>query len=169
MTDTASISSKTFSSPSTSSYNPSPQPSSSTSERFPLVSQHRPSPLNLSARKNDGLMPTRPQSQPAMAPGGHGENRGPVAVAAAQPLLPPTPGSVSYAHHDEEHAGSRNKKRAKSIDIDEANQSSIARLGLYTPATARNDEPRELICLCAKAPKVPRPRNGMHLSPCLPN
>ncbi|KAI1165829.1 hypothetical protein F5B18DRAFT_660133 [Nemania serpens] len=98
-----------------------------------------------------------------MAPGGHGENRGPVAVAAAQPLLPPTPGSVSYAHHDEEHAGSRNKKRAKSIDIDEANQSSIARLGLYTPATARNDEPRELICLCAKAPKVPRPRNAFIL------
>lgn len=162
MTDAASISSENYSSPSSSLYNPSPQPSSSASQRVPLVSQHRPPPLNLSARKNDATMPRRPQSQPVMAAGGRGENGGTAAVATAKPLLPPTPGSASYVRHDEEQAaGSRNKKRAKSIDIDEANQPSIARLSLYTPTTARNDGPRELICLCAKAPKVPRPRNGM--------
>ncbi|KAI0116309.1 hypothetical protein GGR51DRAFT_545895 [Nemania sp. FL0031] len=99
-----------------------------------------------------------------MAARGHGEHSGPVAAVASKPLLPPTPGSSSYTHHhDEEYGGSRNRKRAKSIDIEEANQSSIARLSLYTPTTARNDGPRELICLCAKAPKVPRPRNAFIL------
>ncbi|KAI0457262.1 hypothetical protein F5B21DRAFT_512812 [Xylaria acuta] len=88
---------------------------------------------------------------------------GPAAMATAKPLLPPTPGSSSRIHHDEEYGGSRNKKRAKSIDVDEANQSDIARLSLYTPTTARGDGPRELICLCAKAPKVPRPRNAFIL------
>lgn len=172
MTDAASISSENYSSPSSSFYNPSPQPSASASasQKVPPVSQHRPPPLNLSAKNNDTTMPRRPQSQPVVAASGHGENGGPEAAAAAKPMLPPTPGSASYSsHYDEEHAGSRNKKRAKSIDIDEANQSSIARLSLYTPTTARNDGPRELICLCAKAPKVPRPRNGMYFSPCLPN
>ncbi|KAI1750573.1 hypothetical protein F4782DRAFT_541444 [Xylaria castorea] len=84
-------------------------------------------------------------------------------MATAKPLLPPTPGSSSRIQHDEEYGGSRNKKRAKSIDVDEANQSDISRLSLYTPTTARGDGPRELICLCAKAPKVPRPRNAFIL------
>ncbi|KAI0535865.1 hypothetical protein GGR58DRAFT_528980 [Xylaria digitata] len=97
-----------------------------------------------------------------MAASGRGENGGPISVAAAKPSLLPTPASSSYAHHDE-YDGIRNKKRAKSIDIEEANQSNIARLSLYTPTTARSDEPRELICLCAKAPKVPRPRNAFIL------
>ncbi|KAI1171324.1 hypothetical protein F4777DRAFT_593965 [Nemania sp. FL0916] len=92
-----------------------------------------------------------------MAPGGHAP------PPTAKPSLPPTPGSSSYTHYDEEPSSSRNKKRAKSIDIDEANQSSIGRLSLYTPTTARNDGPRDLICLCAKAPKVPRPRNAFIL------
>ncbi|KAI0865266.1 hypothetical protein F4860DRAFT_500489 [Xylaria cubensis] len=84
-------------------------------------------------------------------------------AATAKPPLPPTLGSLSRVQHDEEYDGSRNKRRAKSIDIDEANQSDIARLSLYTPTTARGNGPRELICLCAKAPKVPRPRNAFIL------
>ncbi|KAI1124169.1 hypothetical protein F5Y10DRAFT_280372 [Nemania abortiva] len=98
-----------------------------------------------------------------MAARGHGDHSGPVAAVASKPLLPPTPGSSSYPHHHDEHSNAKNKKRAKSIDIEEANQSNIARLSLYTPTTARNDGPRELICLCAKAPKVPRPRNAFIL------
>ncbi|KAI3320634.1 hypothetical protein HD806DRAFT_524653 [Xylariaceae sp. AK1471] len=98
-----------------------------------------------------------------MAADGHSEDG---AVVAARSLLPPTPASSSYTHHDhdeENGGGPRNKKRAKSIDVEEANYSNIARLSLYTPTTAQSDGPRELICLCAKAPKVPRPRNAFIL------
>ncbi|KAF2969466.1 hypothetical protein GQX73_g4138 [Xylaria multiplex] len=156
MTDTASVSSDHYASPSSSSsYSPPPQYSSA-SGRVSSVSQHRP-PLKI-----DTTLPRRPHSQPVMAAGGRGENGGPISVPAAKPSLLPTPASSSYAHHDD-YDGIRNKKRAKSIDIEEANQSNIARLSLYTPATARGEEPRELICLCAKAPKVPRPRNAFIL------
>ncbi|KAI0414982.1 hypothetical protein F5X98DRAFT_365497 [Xylaria grammica] len=97
-----------------------------------------------------------------MAASGRGEHGGTIPVTAAKPSLIPTPASSSYTHHDE-YGGLKHKKRAKSIDIEEANQSNIARLSLYTPTTARSDGPRELICLCAKAPKVPRPRNAFIL------
>ncbi|KAI0878591.1 hypothetical protein GGS24DRAFT_496845 [Hypoxylon argillaceum] len=166
MTDTPSVSSDPYTSSASPSYTSSPEHSSSTSRKVSSVSQHRPPPLNLSTKKNSGLLPERPQSQPVMATRSRGGHSGPVPAVAAKPLLPPTPGSSSYAHHGihhGDHGGSKNKKRAKSIDIDEANQSSIARLSLYTPTTARNDGPRELICLCAKAPKVPRPRNAFIL------
>ncbi len=159
MTDTAGISSTSSSS---SSYTPSPQPSSA-GGRASSLSQHRPPPLKI-----DTESPIRPQSQPVMAASGRGENSGHNAVVSARPLLLPTPGSSSYPHHDED-GGPKNKKRAKPIDIDEANQSNIARLSLHTPTTARSDGPQELICLCAKAPKVPRPRNGMYFSPHLSN
>jgi hypothetical protein len=161
MTDMGSISSDHYTSSSSPSYTtPSPRhPSPPPARRALPVAHHRPPPLNLSTRKNDTAAgPRRPQSQPVMPESG--SSGGDVAMATAKPLLPPTPGSASYARHENEHGGSRNKKRAKSIDVDEANQSSIARLSLYTPSTARNEGPRELICLCAKAPKVPRPRNG---------
>lgn len=61
------------------------------------------------------------------------------------------------------------RKRAASIDIHEANKHPrLQDLSLYTPATGRSlatpldvgGGPRDLICLCTKAPKVPRPRNG---------
>ncbi|KAI2464303.1 hypothetical protein F4781DRAFT_436556 [Annulohypoxylon bovei var. microspora] len=57
------------------------------------------------------------------------------------------------------------RKRAYSIDVEEANQPRIQDLRLYTPNTATSNasEPRELICLCTKAPKVPRPRNAFIL------
>ncbi|KAI0884870.1 uncharacterized protein GGS22DRAFT_180077 [Annulohypoxylon maeteangense] len=58
------------------------------------------------------------------------------------------------------------RKRAYSIDVEEANQPRIQDLRLYTPNTATSnasDGPRELICLCTKAPKVPRPRNAFIL------
>ncbi|KAI1453804.1 hypothetical protein F4805DRAFT_469822 [Annulohypoxylon moriforme] len=58
------------------------------------------------------------------------------------------------------------RKRAYSIDVEEANQPRIQDLRLYTPNTATSNAsegPRELICLCTKAPKVPRPRNAFIL------
>ncbi|KAI0137126.1 HMG box protein [Xylariales sp. AK1849] len=62
------------------------------------------------------------------------------------------------------------RKRASSISIDEANKHPrIQDLSLYTPgsSTSRSfsgvERPRELICLCTKAPKVPRPRNAFIL------
>ncbi|KAK7948511.1 uncharacterized protein PG986_009397, partial [Apiospora aurea] len=65
------------------------------------------------------------------------------------------------------------RKRAASIDIHEANKHPrLQDLGLYTPASGRSSlatpldvggGPRDLICLCTKAPKVPRPRNAFIL------
>ncbi|KAK8006680.1 hypothetical protein PG991_012977 [Apiospora marii] len=64
------------------------------------------------------------------------------------------------------------RKRAASIDIHEANKHPrLQDLSLYTPATGRSlatpldvgGGPRDLICLCTKAPKVPRPRNAFIL------
>jgi hypothetical protein len=160
MTDTASISSDRQAS-SSSSYVSSPPVTSPAGRRVSSISHHRPPPLDLSTSHIDRTLPGRPRSQPAMVVRGRGESG---AVVATKSLLPPTPASSSYTHqdNDEEYGAARDKKRARSIDVDEANHPSIARLGLYTPTTARSDGPRELICLCAKAPKVPRPRNGMY-------
>ncbi|EAQ86935.1 hypothetical protein CHGG_08188 [Chaetomium globosum CBS 148.51] len=58
------------------------------------------------------------------------------------------------------------RKRAASINTEEANWSKIANLSLTTPNTV---SPRPLeasggtICLCTPAPKVPRPRNAFIL------
>ncbi|KAI0100698.1 hypothetical protein F4776DRAFT_658234 [Hypoxylon sp. NC0597] len=79
------------------------------------------------------------------------------AVAAKQALETQTP--------DDTNIPSRTpKKRSYSIDVEEANQPRIQDLRIYTPNTASSNEgPRELICLCTKAPKVPRPRNAFIL------
>ncbi|KAI1328064.1 hypothetical protein F5Y16DRAFT_420216 [Xylariaceae sp. FL0255] len=161
MTDTASVTSEHYPS-SSSSFSPAP----TSGRRNTSTTPHRPPPLELNRESNNQISNTlskRPQS--------------PISVAAAKPLLPPTPHSsslrhVADAHHDselyEDHhrdddTNGSSRKRAQSIDVDEANYSHISRLSLYTPSTARGEEPRELICLCAKAPKVPRPRNAFIL------
>ena len=160
MTDTASISSDHYASSSSSSYTPSQH--SSTSGRVSSLSQHRPSSLTINT-----ALPKRPHSQPVMAASDRGGSDGHMATAAARPSLLPTPGSSSYTHDHGEHGEHKSRKRAKSIDIEEANQPNLAKLSLYTPTTARSDGPRELICLCAKAPKVPRPRHGPCFNPLL--
>ncbi|KAJ3576486.1 hypothetical protein NPX13_g3686 [Xylaria arbuscula] len=157
MTDTESISSDHYASSSSSSYTPSLQHSSA-SGRVSSLSQHRPPSLTV-----DTTIPRRPHSQPVMAASGHGENDGHTTMVAARSSLLPTPGPSSYTHGHDETSEHRSRKRAKSIDVEEANQPSLAKLSLYTPTTARSDGPRELICLCAKAPKVPRPRNAFIL------
>ncbi|KAI1766848.1 hypothetical protein GGR53DRAFT_181320 [Hypoxylon sp. FL1150] len=58
------------------------------------------------------------------------------------------------------------RKRIPSIDVEEANHPRIQDLRLHTPNTAKSnisESPREMICLCTKAPKVPRPRNAFIL------
>ncbi|KAI0900311.1 hypothetical protein F4806DRAFT_504180 [Annulohypoxylon nitens] len=78
------------------------------------------------------------------------------------------PVPVSGTHYPDDSAETTrpHRKRAYSIDIEEANQPRIQDLRLYTPNTATSNAsegPRELICLCTKAPKVPRPRNAFIL------
>lgn len=76
----------------------------------------------------------------------------------------PVPAPGTHYSNDSAETTRPHRKRAYSIDIEEANQPRIQDLRLYTPnmATSNASEgPRELICLCTKAPKVPRPRNGM--------
>jgi hypothetical protein len=55
------------------------------------------------------------------------------------------------------------RKRAPSINTEQANHARLEELSLETPtytSTATNESGREYICLCTPAPKVPRPRNG---------
>ncbi|KAF7516808.1 hypothetical protein G7054_g14014 [Neopestalotiopsis clavispora] len=72
------------------------------------------------------------------------------------------------------------EKSHPRINTDEANKPSRnPELSLYTAGSSRSlafagapGDPRELVCLCTKAPKVPRPRNGFRRSaaprPCEP-
>ncbi|KAI0156532.1 hypothetical protein GGR57DRAFT_84460 [Xylariaceae sp. FL1272] len=154
MTDTASNTSDNYASSSTGLS--SALTSSPAGRR---VSTIRPPPLDLTETSNSKT--SSPRARPVMAM--NGQNRGPHAVAAAQPVLPPTPVTSSSHPPEVDIYGNpiQNRKRAKSIDVNEANNGRKTKLSLYTPATERVDEPRELICLCVKAPKVPRPRNGM--------
>ncbi|KAK4122852.1 hypothetical protein N657DRAFT_539986, partial [Parathielavia appendiculata] len=58
------------------------------------------------------------------------------------------------------------RKRAASINTEEANRPKIENLSLSTPPTASSrpfDGGSDLICLCTPAPKVPRPRNAFIL------
>ncbi|KAK4235940.1 putative HMG-box-containing domain protein [Achaetomium macrosporum] len=75
---------------------------------------------------------------------------------------PPSPGSGSR----ESGRSTTTKKRAASINTEEANRPKIENLSLGTPSTASPrpvDAGRDLICLCTPAPKVPRPRNAFIL------
>ncbi|KAF3071137.1 Repressor of filamentous growth 1 [Daldinia childiae] len=81
-------------------------------------------------------------------------------LIAAPEAHPPDDSSLATA------ATRQGRKRAYSIDVDEANQPRIQDLRLYTPSTATSNTTeglRDLICLCTKAPKVPRPRNAFIL------
>jgi hypothetical protein len=55
------------------------------------------------------------------------------------------------------------RKRAASIDVEEANHPKMRDLSLETsgvPAPLNSSTLKESICICTPAPKVPRPRNG---------
>ncbi|KAF7550816.1 hypothetical protein G7046_g7907 [Stylonectria norvegica] len=52
------------------------------------------------------------------------------------------------------------RKRAASINTSEANYARLEQLNINTPGIMSGDGSKDLICLCAPAPKIPRPRNG---------
>ncbi|KAI1632312.1 hypothetical protein F4809DRAFT_104183 [Biscogniauxia mediterranea] len=136
-------------------------------------------------------LPRRPRSQPAMATSVYKQNHEIGGGGKPAPPLPSSPlplGNIDHDHlyplppppppkprlHDDSAADpppSRLslRKRAASIDVEEANHHRLHSYGLYTPNTARADDggpgggPGDMICLCAKAPKVPRPRNAFIL------
>ncbi len=147
--------------------------------------RHRPSaptgPLSrpaMAARPTAGASPaagparqhgseTSPAAAPLSAPGSPpgspaGQSAGP------PPSLPPL--RTDPPHHSAE-APRRpiNRKRAASINTEEANRAKIENLSLSTPgsASARPFDAGNLVCLCTPAPKVPRPRNGMSFPPSL--
>ncbi|KAI1780662.1 hypothetical protein F4818DRAFT_451067 [Hypoxylon cercidicola] len=133
-------------------------PSSSTtspSDRSPL-----PTTSSASAKTTSPLPQSR--AQQAMATNPHDRE-----VAGAIPELLP----IRSRHPLDDHTASTTaaraaRKRIQSIDVEEANHPRIQDLRLYTPSTAKSnisEGPRELICLCTKAPKVPRPRNAFIL------
>ncbi|KAK0706720.1 high mobility group box domain-containing protein, partial [Lasiosphaeria miniovina] len=87
---------------------------------------------------------------------------------------PPPPSSSSTSRHPPPHSprGPLTRKRAASINTDEANHPLIESLSLNTPidfagsrSSPRPLEPAraDLICLCTPAPKIPRPRNAFIL------
>ncbi|KAL7624513.1 slightly ste11-like protein [Parahypoxylon ruwenzoriense] len=110
---------------------------------------------------------SRSQSQAAMATRPRDDGEAVRVTVTPRNPLPPTPETHSPDDPSSATTPTRvSRKRAHSIDIEEANQARIRDLRLYTPNTARSttsEGPRELICLCTKAPKVPRPRNAFIL------
>ncbi|KAF4989854.1 hypothetical protein FGRMN_8855 [Fusarium graminum] len=55
------------------------------------------------------------------------------------------------------------RKRAASINTADANYGRLERLKLSTPSSMASNESTRDICLCAPAPKIPRPRNAFIL------
>ncbi|KAI0019779.1 hypothetical protein F4780DRAFT_792512 [Xylariomycetidae sp. FL0641] len=101
-------------------------------------------------------LPRRPRSASAMAATlSHGNPD-----VTAKHLSKPEP----HLQGDDIPNSSRpGRKRAASIDIEEANHPRMQSLSIYTPTSTRSDGHRDFICLCTKAPKVPRPRNAFIL------
>ncbi|KAI1095198.1 hypothetical protein F5B19DRAFT_369952 [Rostrohypoxylon terebratum] len=111
---------------------------------------------------------TRSKTQKAAMALSRRDDRGRAEPPPAPVPSKSTPVPVSGSHYPDDSAETTRsyRKRAYSIDIEEANQPRIQDLRLYTPNTATSNAsegPRELICLCTKAPKVPRPRNAFIL------
>ena len=137
--------------------------------------RHRPSaPTGPLSRSAMAARPTAGASPAAGAARQHGSETSPAAAPLSAPGSPPgspagPPPSLPSlrtgpTHHSAE-APRRpiNRKRAASINTEEANRAKIESLSLNTPgsASARPFDVGNLICLCTPAPKVPRPRNGM--------
>lgn len=95
-----------------------------------------------------------------------------------QQLSAPTSStSVSHQQHPESHGlpsieGRLTRKRARSINVEQANYPRVDGLSLQSPGlagtppgSASTVSATDLICICPSPPKVPRPRNGMYNSP----
>lgn len=118
--------------------------------------RHLPAPTGPITRSAMAAKPGGPP--PAAAARQHGSETTTLAAPSSSPGSPPPPELAK-----EPPRRPITRKRAASINTEEANRSKIASLSLTTPNTA---SPRPLdasggsICLCTPAPKVPRPRNG---------
>ncbi|KAK3902739.1 HMG box protein [Staphylotrichum tortipilum] len=79
---------------------------------------------------------------------------------------PPVAAAAAAAGSSESPRRPITKKRAASINTEEANRPKIEHLNLTTPGTASPrpfDTSNAFICLCTPPPKVPRPRNAFIL------
>lgn len=133
-----------------------PDPSSPTSSNSrPLPPLHSPTSPDrthvMSTRSSDGL----PRQQQLPQQHHH----------PAHTVSSPT----EEAHGPSSAPGRQTRKRARSINVEEANHPRIDELSLRSPAQVGPPPPpgaaTDLICICPSPPKVPRPRNGM-CSPC---
>lgn len=91
----------------------------------------------------------------------------------------PAPTSSTSASHQQRPGpqgglppieGRLTRKRARSINVEEANYPRVDGLSLHSPGlagtppgSATTASAPDLICICPSPPKVPRPRNGMYL------
>lgn len=130
----------------------------------PQYEEHRDGQGSLTAARARSTVDLSSRPRPPPIPQQQQQNLNPP-YSSGRPL------STAVAMNDSD--GPTTKRRAASISVDEANRNlQFQDLSLYTPGTARpgaflgggtgpvGGEPKDLICLCTKAPKVPRPRNG---------
>ena len=117
---------------------------------------HHSAPTGPFTRSAMAARPARAAS--ALARQHESETSPAASLASSGSSPPPQPPSGSSVR------GSISRKRAASINTEEANRPKVESLSLGTPSTTSPrpfDASRDLICLCTPAPKVPRPRNGM--------
>lgn len=140
--------------------NPDPSsPTSSNSRQLPPI--HSPTSPDrthvMSTRSSDGL--PRQQQPPQQRQQQQQQHH------SAHSISSPT----EEAHGLSSVPGRLTRKRARSINVDEANHPRIDELSIRSPAQGGPPPPpgaaTDLICICPSPPKVPRPRNGM-CSPC---
>lgn len=127
--------------------------------------QHHSAPTGPLTRSAMAAKPTA-GAAPAVAAARHpGSETPPTApLSSSGPQRPPTPADLPPGEPPRRPI---TRKRAASINTEEANRPKIENLSLSTPSTAGSrpfDAGRDLICLCTPAPKVPRPRNGTFCS-----
>lgn len=129
-----------------------------TSHPFSPTTPTGPSPTSLhamSTRSSDSL--ARSQSTHQQQP--QTSHSGPQSATES----PSPPGARGFSPVE----GRLTRKRARSIDVEEANYPRVDHLTLQSPAlgdagpsSASTVSNSDLICICPSPPKVPRPRNG---------
>jgi len=141
---------------------PCPRPRKMTEVVAEHQQRHHSAPTGPLTRSAMAARPAAGAAPAVAAARQHGSETSPTApLSSSGPPRPPTPAD---APSGEPPRRPITRKRAASINTEEANRPKIENLSLSTPSTAGSrpfDAGRDLICLCTPAPKVPRPRNGM--------
>lgn len=139
--------------------NPAHQHGASTSRSLPpltTTSAHSAGSLHaMSTRSSDALSRRLSVAQQQQPP----------TTASSGPILPVQ--HPSEVHRLPTAEARLTRKRARSINVDEANHYRVDELNLQSPAVGSNTPSSastisnsDLICICPSPPKVPRPRNG---------